>query len=79
MPPFKLPGVSVLPYLHGALRVAILGVAVAVAACVLVVPPLRVVAVILLVILVVIIVVHLIVLHWFHTITSKNKAGVSCK
>lgn len=67
-----------LPYLHGALRVAILGVAVAVTARVLIVPPLSEVVVILLVILVVIIAVHLIVLHWFHTITSKNKAGVSC-
>jgi len=58
-----------LPYLHRALRVSVLGIAVAVTACVLVVPPLGIVVVILLVILVIIIVVHLIVFHWFHTIT----------
>lgn len=66
---------SALSYLHCALRVAVLGVAVAVTARVLVVAPLGVVVVILLVILVIIIAVHLIVLHWFHTITWKKQSG----
>lgn len=54
-------------YLHGALRVAVLGVAVAVAACVLVIAPLGIVVLVLLVILVVGVTVHLTIFHWLHT------------
>ena len=54
-------------YLHGALRVAILGITVAVAACVLVIAPLGIVVLVLLVILVVAVTVHLTIFYWLHT------------
>lgn len=66
-------------YLHGALCVAVLWIAVAVTACVLIISPMRIVVLILLVVLVIVIVVHLVVLDCLQTVTLGRRGRESQK